>query len=53
MFDQNKAGLLDIPEDCLVKAGGTIGTNAERQRRQIEYTRRNEVFLSPNLRGKI
>jgi hypothetical protein len=53
MFGQQKASLLDIPEDCLTKADGSIGPNAERQRRQIDCTRRNEVFVSPDLRGKI
>ena len=53
MLRQQKASLLDIPEDCLVKADGSMGPNAERQRRQIEYTRRGEVFVSTDLRGKI
>jgi hypothetical protein len=53
MVRQQKASLLEIPEDCLVKTDGSIGPNAERQRRQIEYTRRNEVFVSPDLRRKI
>jgi hypothetical protein len=53
MIRQQKASLLDIPEECLVKADGTMGPNAERQRRQIEYTRRGEVFVSTNLRGQI
>ena len=53
MVRQQKASLLEIPEDCLVKTDGSIGPNAERQRRQIEYTRRNEVYVSPDLRGKI
>ncbi len=53
MVRQQKASLFDIPEDCLVKSDGTIGTNAERQRRQIEFTRRGDVFLSTDLRGKI
>jgi hypothetical protein len=53
MLRQQKASLLDIPEDCLVMKDGSIGANAERQRRQIEYTRRGEVFVSTDLRGKI
>jgi hypothetical protein len=53
MVGRQKASLFDIPEDCLVKADGTLGPNAERQRRQIEYTRRGEVFISTDLRGKI
>ena len=53
MVRQQKASLLDIPEDCLVMKDGSIGANAERQRRQIEYTRRRDVFVSTDLRGKI
>jgi Domain of unknown function(DUF2779) len=53
MLRQQKASLLDIPEDCLVMKNGSIGANAERQRRQIEYTRRGEVFVSADLRGNI
>lgn len=53
MVGQKLASLFDIPEECLVKMDGSVGPNAERQRRQIEYTRRNEVFVSPDLRGKI
>lgn len=53
MFSQQKASLFDIPEDCLAKADGSVGANAERQVRQIEFTRRNQVFVSPDLRGKI
>jgi hypothetical protein len=53
MVGQQKASLFDIPEDCLVKADGSIGPNAERQRRQIDFTRRGDVFLSTDLRGKI
>jgi Domain of unknown function(DUF2779) len=49
MVRQQKASLFDIPEDCLVKVDGSIGPNAERQRRQIEFTRRGEVFISPDL----
>jgi hypothetical protein len=53
MFREGKTGLFDIPEDCLVKADGSVGTNAERQRRQIDYTRRGEIFISPDLLRKI
>ena len=53
MLRQQKASLLEIPEDCLVMKDGSIGANAERQRRQIEYTRRGEVFVSPDLRRKL
>ncbi|MDQ6770340.1 MAG: DUF2779 domain-containing protein [Gemmatimonadota bacterium] len=53
MVREGKASLFDIPEACLVKADGSVGTNAERQRRQIDYTRRGEVFISPDLPRKI
>src|SRR6266446_7168362 len=32
---------------------GTVGATAERQLRQIEYTRRGEIFVSADLRGQI
>jgi hypothetical protein len=53
MVSEGKAALLDIPEEGLVKANGEIGPQAERQRRQIEYTRRGEIFVGPRLRAKI
>ena len=53
MVAQGQASLFDIPEDCLCKTDGSVGVNAERQRRQIDCTRRNEVFVSPDLRRKI
>src|SRR4051812_9691178 len=53
MVRQQKASLFDIPEDCLVKVDGSIGPNAERQRRQIEFTRSGNVFVSTDLRGKL
>jgi hypothetical protein len=53
MVRQQKASLFEIPEDCLVMRDGSIGATAERQLRQIEYTRRGEVFVSSDLRGRI
>jgi len=53
MVGQQKASLFEIPEDCLVMKDGTVGATAERQLRQIEYTRRREVFVSPDLRRKL
>lgn len=53
MFNVGKASLFDIPEECLVTADGTVGPTAERQRRQIKYTRENEVFVAPSLQSKI
>jgi hypothetical protein len=53
MFQQQRASLFDIPEECLVKANGSVGPTAERQRRQIEFTKRAEIFVSSNLRARI
>jgi hypothetical protein len=53
MISQNKASLLEIPEDGLTTKDGTIGPTSERQRRQIEYTGRNEVFVGPHLHSKV
>jgi hypothetical protein len=53
MVAEQKASLFDIPEACLTLKDGSVGTTAERQRRQIEYTRTSEVFVSPELRSKI
>ena len=53
MIGEAKASLFDIPEEFLVKADGSIGPKAARQRRQIEYTRRAEVFVGLELHGKI
>lgn len=53
MLRSGKAGLLDVPVDGLTKADGTVGPQAERQRRQIEYTRRNERFVSPEMATRI
>ncbi len=53
MIGQGKASLLEIPEEGLVNADGKIGPTPQRQRRQIEYTRRNEVFVGPQLRANI
>lgn len=53
MVTQRRASLIDIPLDGLVKSDGTVGALAERQRRQIEYTRRGEVYVSRALRDKI
>jgi hypothetical protein len=53
MVRQGKASLFDIPEEGLVNADGNVGPQPTRQRRQIEYTRKGEVFVSPDLRAKI
>ena len=53
MAGQGKASLLEIPEEGLVNADGNVGPTPQRQRRQIEYTRRNEVFVGPQLRANI
>jgi hypothetical protein len=53
MIGRGTASLLEIPEEGLVNTDGKVGAIPLRQRRQIEYTRRNEVFIGPELRGKI
>lgn len=53
MIGRGEALLLEIPEEGLVNADGTIGPTPQRQRRQIEYTRRNEVFVGPQLRANV
>lgn len=53
LFEQGRASLFDIPIDRLTNANGDIGALPLRQRRQIEYSRRGEVFVSDDLRGKI
>jgi hypothetical protein len=45
--------LFDIPEDRLMKKDGNIGPQAERQRRQIAYTRSGNVWVGPSLAPKI
>lgn len=49
LFESGKAGLADIPVERLVKADGEVGPQAQRQRRQIEYTLKNEVFKDQQL----
>ena len=53
MIKEGKASLLDIPVEFLAKNDGTVGADAERQQRQIEYTRRGEIFVGPELAAKI
>jgi hypothetical protein len=53
MIGQGKASLLEIPEEGLVNTDGKVGSVPLRQRRQIEYTRRNEVFVGPQLRENV
>lgn len=53
MVHSRRTGLLDVPLEGLTKADGSVGPQAERQRRQIEFTRRNERFVSPELAGRI
>jgi uncharacterized protein DUF2779 len=48
-----KASLFDIPEDRLARKDGTIGPQAERQLRQIRYTRSGESWIGPSLRTKL
>jgi hypothetical protein len=53
LFKAGKASLFDIPVDILTKADGTIGSTAARQRRQIEWTRKGEVYVDPGLKAAI
>jgi hypothetical protein len=53
MWNARKSALIDVPVDTLVNKDGTVGAQAERQRRQVEYTRLGQVFVGPSLRQKI
>jgi hypothetical protein len=53
LLAEGKASLFDIPEDCLRKVDGTIGENAERQRRQIRQAKIGERWIDPSLQSKI
>jgi hypothetical protein len=53
LVNAGKASLFDIPESRLVKKDGSIGPQAARQLRQIRCTRREETWISPDLRGRI
>ncbi len=48
-----KASLFDIPEETLVKADGTMGPVAERQRRQISCARTGEIWIGPELGRRV
>lgn len=50
LFESGKTALADIPIERLATAKGEIGPQAQRQRRQIEYSRRGEIFTDPALR---
>ncbi|HUF64811.1 MAG TPA: DUF2779 domain-containing protein [Gemmatimonadaceae bacterium] len=49
LFQEGKASLFDIPLERLAKKDGTIGSQAERQRRQIAHMRSGEFWMSPRL----
>lgn len=53
LFESGRTSLFDIPEDRLVLANGEVGPQALRQRRQIDFTRRGEVFVDPAMRRNI
>jgi hypothetical protein len=53
LFDAGTVSLFDIPLDALVNADGNVGPQPERQRRQIEYTRDNKIYVGSGLRAKI
>lgn len=53
MWNARKAALVDVPIDSLVNKDGRVGSQPERQRRQIEYTRLGKVYVGPALRTNI
>lgn len=53
MVRAGKSSLFDIPEEGLVNADGNVGPQPTRQRRQIDFARKGEVFVGPELRAKI
>lgn len=53
LFGRGTTGLADIPIDRLVKANGEMGPQAQRQRRQIECTLRNQVHFDQSLGARI
>lgn len=53
MWNAGKSALIDVPVESLVRKDGTVGAQAERQRRQVEYTRRGEVYVGPALRRNV
>ena len=53
MLRHDRAALLDIPLDGLIPRDDNPGGLAARQRRQIEQTRRNAIYVGPELRPKI
>jgi hypothetical protein len=53
MTRAGKASLLDVPVDRLAKKDGSVGPQAERQRRQIEHARTGEEWIGPELRPKL
>ncbi|MEX1185089.1 MAG: DUF2779 domain-containing protein [Gemmatimonadaceae bacterium] len=53
LVSAGKASLFDIPEDALVKADGSVGPVAERQRRQISCARSGEIWVGPELGQRV
>jgi hypothetical protein len=53
LFEAGTTSLFEVPVERLITAKGEIGPQALRQRRQIDYTRRNEVFLHQDLGNAI
>ena len=49
LFESGKTALADIPIERLATAKGEVGPQAQRQRRQIEYSRRGGIFIDPAL----
>lgn len=53
LYESGTTALADIPIERLVTAKGEIGPQAQRQRRQIEYSRRGETFMDAALRENL
>lgn len=53
MWNERKSALVDVPIDALVKKDGSVGPDAARQRRQVEYTQLGRAYIGASLRQKI
>lgn len=49
LIAQGRVSLFDMPIDELVRTDGTVGETNRRQRTQIEHTRSNTEWISPEL----
>lgn len=53
MIAAGTTSLLDIPTDCFECDPAKPGSNGNRQRRQVEYTRSNSIYCANELRAAI